>query len=115
MENIPTHIPKMLDEDPPVLKGVTAPELYNIASISGILSFISMIGFGFFAKSVMFGMSAGFILFLAFITAGVLFISDYRRGKPSNFMEIKKGIILEKIGLGKAPFIHKTTNYITER
>jgi len=113
-EDLPTLIPKRIDRDPPIIRGVTAPELYTVGWIAIGLGIFSALLFGLVARTVFFGMVAALIIFVLALVFGILIMASITRGMPQNYFIHRKLIVMEKFGFGRAPFIHKSTKFRTD-
>jgi len=106
-----SFVPNRIDRDPNVMLGITAPELNAIA-------WLALPAFIIFAI-------AGYIIFDSFIRAilsgafgvvmvlfGSLFLLiAVKRNKPPHYILHMKFILLDKLGLKKAPFIYKSERF----
>jgi len=101
-------IPNRIDHDPPVLLGVTSPELTLLGYISipafllgAVLTFV-------FSDTFVYAILGGVFIAIIALFGSLFFLIAYKRNKPRNYVLHRKQILLSRLGLKHVSFIYKS-------
>ena len=111
MSQVIELIPNRIDRDPSILMGVTAPEFYTVGWMTLPALIAGSVIFSLLFESLLGGLFVGLILAAYTAFWGILWIARVKRGRPPLWLQHTTAIVMDKMGLSVAPFIHKTTRF----
>ncbi len=108
-------IPNRIDRDPPVILGVTGPEVMAIAWLSVPAFILSALFFGIVFSSIPIGLFLGVVGIGVTLFGGVVTLAKVKRNKPPNYILHKKQIVLSEMGISPASFLYKSEQFRSTR
>ncbi len=108
-------IPNRIDRDPPVIVGVTGPEVYAIAwlSLPAFLVF-AIITWSIFS-SVVGGLFAGVVGIGITLFGGVLVLAKIKRNKPPHYILHMKLKLFGFLKISPTPFLYQSERFRSTR
>jgi len=106
-----SFVPNRIDRDPPVILGVTSPEVNAIGWLS-IPAFIitAILVYSLFG-SIVYAIFGGVVGIAISLFGGLMLLVSIKRNKPPHYILHKKHILLDKLGLKPAPFVYKSERF----
>jgi len=106
-----SFVPNRIDRDPNVMLGVTAPELNTIAWLAlPALIVFAIIGYLIFDSFIR-GLLVGAFGVMIVLFGSMFLLIAFKRNKPPHYILHTKFILLDKLGLKKAPFIYESERF----
>jgi len=103
-----SFVPNRIDQDPPVIMGVTSPELTSLGYLA-IPAFILGVVLTFlFLNTFVYAVLGGVFLAVLTLFGSLFFLIAYKRNKPRNYVLHRKQILLDKLGIKRVSFIYKS-------
>ncbi len=114
-KNSKPFIPNRIDRDPPVIVGVTGPEVYAIAwlSLPSFLLFALIAGTIF--SSVVAGLFVGVVGIGVTLFGGVLVLAKIKRNKPPHYVLHMKLKLFGMLRISPTPFLYKSERFRSTR
>ena len=106
-----SFVPNRIDRDPNVMLGVTAPELNAIAWLALPAFIIFAIAGYFVLDSFIRALLAGAFGVMIVLFGALFLLVAIKRNKPPHYILHIRFILLDKLGIKKAPFIYKTERF----